>query len=137
MLLMRPLYHITEYSERIAAIKESKRLMQPPGIASALIVNLLFKALFVKGRIECIKVFGVKFVCENSQVFTKSLIMHNLAFTQKTDRVYYIRIVTESEDVVVGYPCFLLCCNYISATYQKFQCISTGTSLVFGILFPT
>ena len=32
ILLMGPLYHITEYEERIAALKECKRLLRPGGV---------------------------------------------------------------------------------------------------------
>ena len=35
ILLMGPLYHITEYPERIAAIKEMKRLLHPGGVLCA------------------------------------------------------------------------------------------------------
>ena len=55
--------------------------------------------------------------------------MHNLALAQEPDDIVHIRVVTESQDVVVRHARLLLCCNcenatfciYICGKFQKFQ----------------
>lgn len=73
VLLMGPLYHITEYEERIAALKECKRLLRPGGI--------LFAAALTPYSVllHCITVYRTEFS-------SKSTALDNPAFLSMAAR---------------------------------------------------
>ncbi len=49
----------------------------------------------------------------------KTLEMHYLTFAEVTDYVRYVRIVGDSQDIVIGGSCFLLWCHYEIATFNE------------------
>ena len=74
-----------------------------------LLFGLFFtEAFFVELGIERIKVALVELVGQQPQVFAEALIVHDLAFAQKTDRVLHVRVVRQPQDIVVGGARFLL-----------------------------
>lgn len=66
------------------------------------------EAFFVKFGIERIKVAFVELVGQQPQVFAEALIVHDLTFAQKADRVLHVRVVRQPQDIVVGGARFLL-----------------------------
>lgn len=48
--------------------------------------------------------------------FAESLIMDDLALSEKFQHIAHIPVVDEAQEVVVGYARFLLCCIFISTT---------------------
>lgn len=79
-------------------------------------LRLLAELLHVEFRIDCVEVFGVKVILNDSQPFAEALIVHDFALTQEADWVQDIRVVAETDDVIVGRAGFLLCCNHIRTT---------------------
>ena len=47
--------------------------------------------------------------------------MHDLTFTQETDRIADIGIVDETEQVVISYTGFLLRCSFVNTAFIMFQ----------------
>lgn len=43
----------------------------------------------------------------------ETLIVNNLTFTQESDRVDNIRVIAETQDIIVGSSRFLLCCHIL------------------------
>ena len=77
--------------------------------------NTLATAL-VKRRIECVEVLRIKIVLRDAEGVSKPLIMHYLTLAKEFYRLAYVGVVYETEDVVVGYAGFLLCCYRSRAT---------------------
>lgn len=57
--------------------------------------------------------------------FTKALEVDNFALPQEADDVVHIRVVGETENVVVGESGLLLWCDLVRATYSAFSGIET------------
>lgn len=49
--------------------------------------------------------------------FAEALKMDNLPFPQEADSIVDIRVVAETEDIVVGDAGFLLCCGLVRTTF--------------------
>ena len=84
-------------------------------------ILLLFSAVLVKGRITAVKIPGIEMILDISKPFSKSLKMHDLAFTQEPDRVADLGILDKTQDIVVCCAGFLLCCNCERTTYYVEQ----------------
>lgn len=70
---------------------------------------LLFaEAGFVKFRVKGVEIPFVKLVGQQPQIFTEPLIVHNLAFAQKTNRVLYVVIIRQPQNIVISGAGFLL-----------------------------
>ena len=72
-------------------------------------IRPLAELLHIEFRIDCVEVFGVKVILNDSQTFTEALIVHDFSLTQEADWVEDIRVVAKTNDVVVGRACLLLC----------------------------
>ena len=68
---------------------------------------LLLELLFVKRRVHAVDIFLVEFFTQKLNGFPKPLKMNNFPFTQELDDIIYIRIVTQTQDIIVSYPRFL------------------------------
>ena len=77
--------------------------------------HLLFFLLAVEGGVIHIIIFAVEFFLGDSGAFGEALIMHDLPLPQKLNGVSHVGIVHHAKDVIVGHPCFLLCCYVIIA----------------------
>ena len=67
--------------------------------------------LQIKFRVDGVEVLAVQILLDESERFTESLIMYDLAFSQETDRVEDVRVVAHAEDVVIGGAGFLFRCH--------------------------
>lgn len=63
---------------------------------------------FIEVRIEGVEVSLVHMVLCDPKRFAESLEVHHFTFTQELDWISDIRIVHESQDVIIGFPRFLL-----------------------------
>lgn len=75
--------------------------------------------LHVEFRIDCVEVFGVEIILNDSQPFAKTLIVHDFALTQEADWVEDIRVVAKTDDVVVGRAGFLLWGDFVRTTLHN------------------
>ena len=50
---------------------------------------------------------------------TKALVMCDLSLAQEFDGIAYIGIIHQTQNVIVGYSCFLFSCNCIRATFKS------------------
>lgn len=95
---------------------DKKGLDQPPFYFA-----LCLRCLFIKFRVESIKIATVQFFLYNAQTFAETLVVDNFALTQEADRLTDFRVFYKTENVVVGSACFLLCCNCERTTYHVEQ----------------
>ena len=68
-----------------------------------------FGTLFVKGRVASVEIFGVEMVLRYADTLAETLIMDDLALSQELDRIAYVGVVGEAENVVIGRASLLLC----------------------------
>lgn len=70
----------------------------------------------VKFRVICVKILVVQTVLDAAQAIAEALIVYDFALAQEADRVAHIRIIAESQNVVVSRACFLLWYDYKCTT---------------------
>lgn len=68
---------------------------------------------FIEFRVKRVEVLGIQVIRYYAERFAESLEMYDFPFAEEFDRISYIGIVYETEDVVIGSSCFLLCCTFI------------------------
>lgn len=73
-----------------------------------LLFQFIFKAFFIEWGVEGVEVLFVEFIGQEAEVFAEALVVDNLTGTQKANRIFYIVVIAESEDVIVGRSGFLL-----------------------------
>ena len=56
----------------------------------------------------------------NTEGVGESLVMHNLTLTQELDRISYVGIVAQTQNIVVGDSRLLLWCYLVCATFSFF-----------------
>ena len=83
------------------------------------VLRLLAELLHIEFRIDCVEVFGVKVILNDSQPFAEALIVHDFALTQEADWVQDIRVVAETDDVIVGRAGFLLWGDFVRTTLHN------------------
>ena len=85
------------------------------------LLHPVFKAIFIKARVERVEVLFVELVGEDSQVLAEALIVHYLALTQEANRVLDVGIVRKPENVVVSRAGFLFREGYLNSSknYSK------------------
>ena len=84
-------------------------------------LHMIFEALFVKARVECVEVLAVELVGEDSEILAESLIVHNLTLTQEANRVLYVVVITESQNVVVRRTRLLLRKRSVKSSWYIFS----------------
>ena len=73
--------------------------------------------LFIKGRIHEINILFVHFSPGQFQALAKALEVYDLPLAQEFDDIVHIRVVRETQDIVVGLPGLLLCCDLVRTTF--------------------
>ena len=61
----------------------------------------------------------------DAQRIAEALEMHDFARAQELDRFAYIRVVDQTQQVIVGCAGLLLCCNLVSTNSAKNRTMST------------
>ena len=79
----------------------------------------VFFALLIKGRIHEVDVLLVQAVLGETQSFTEALEVDDLTGTQELDGVVDIRVVAQTEDVVVRDARLLLWYDCVRTTYHQ------------------
>ena len=72
----------------------------------------------IKLRVKSIEVFAVQLLLSNAQHFTEALEVDDFPLPQEFNWVAHIRVIHQPQDVVVGHPCLLFCCNHIRTTFD-------------------
>ena len=67
----------------------------------------------VKAGIDGIKIAAVQGVLDGFQRLAEALEMDDLPFTQKTDGRDHVRVVHQTQNIVIGGAGFLLCCDAV------------------------
>lgn len=76
-------------------------------------------ACLIESRVECIEVSTVKLILYNAKSFPKALEVNDFPCAQELDSIIDIRIVfDQTENVIVGCACLLLCCACVRTTSQ-------------------
>ena len=71
---------------------------------------------FVELGVVPVEILVVEIVLHLAQRFTETLVVYDLALTQKFQRRAYVRVVDETQQIVVRHARFLFCCNNIRTT---------------------
>ena len=91
-------------------------LSRPAG--GVLILVPFRRGLLVKRRVHEIQVLLIHLLLSQPQPFAKALEMHDFPRPQELDDVVDVRIVGQTQDVVIGDPGLLLCGNHIRTTFD-------------------
>ena len=83
------------------------------------IADLVTARLTIEFRIECVEVLTVKFILNNSQTFTETLIMNNFTFTEEADWSADFRIFYQTQNIIIRSAGFLFWGDLVSTTYTK------------------
>ena len=83
----------------------------------------------VQGRIHVVDVPLIQTLPQKLHGFAEALEVDDLALAQEADGVVDVRVVGDTQDIVIRYARLLLCCNcenatfciYICGKFQKFQ----------------
>ena len=70
----------------------------------------------VVGRIDGVEILGIQIVLGNAEGVGEALIVNDLAGSKKFDGLPDIRVVGQTENVVIGGARFLLCYYHVFAT---------------------
>lgn len=73
----------------------------------------------VEGGIDSVDVFLIQSVLCHVERIAEALIMDDLPFTEEAERIEYIGIVNEAEQIIVGDASLLLCCNEKCTTFSE------------------
>ncbi len=76
----------------------------------------LISALAVKAGVPVVEVLLPQPVLHECQAFSKTLKVYDLPGPEELDDVVDIGIVAQAQDVVIGDPCLLFCCNRVRTT---------------------
>ena len=76
-----------------------------------------FCASFVEGRVHEVHVFLIHLVAGQAQPLTEALEVDHFPGPQELDDIVDIRIVAQTQDVVVCRAGFLLCCDRVRTTF--------------------
>ena len=68
-----------------------------------------FPALQIERGIHAVNILLVQLLPEELDAFSKALEVDYLPFPQELDYIVYVWVIGKPQNIVVGYPCFLLC----------------------------
>lgn len=67
----------------------------------------------IKGWVGEIDIPSIHLLLAQAQAFAEALEMDDLPFTQKTDGRDHVRVVHQTQNIVIGGAGFLLCCDAV------------------------
>ena len=73
----------------------------------------------VKRRVEGVEVPEIQLILGDAQGLAETLEVHDFPFSQIADRITYIRVFDDAEDVVVGGAGFLFWRDLVKTTYKN------------------
>lgn len=68
----------------------------------------MIACLHIDGRIHEVYILSVQLLPQQLNSLPEPLEVDDLTLPEEADHIINIRIITEPQDVVIGYPCFLL-----------------------------
>ena len=68
-----------------------------------------FYDLHIEGRVGGVDIALVQLFPEQLGGFSEALEVDDLPLPQEFNNVVHVRVVGQAQDVIIGYPCFLLC----------------------------
>ena len=71
----------------------------------------------IKGWVEGIEIAAVQMILDITQGFTEPLEVNDFPLTQEADDVAYIRVIRQTENVVVGKAGLLFWCDLVRTTF--------------------
>ena len=83
------------------------------------IADLVTARLKIEFRIECVEVLTVKFILNNSQTFTETLIMNNFTFTEEADWIADFRIFYQTQNIIIRSAGFLFWGDFVRTTLHN------------------
>ena len=78
-------------------------------ILLALTFKNVCRAVCIKARVEGVEVFAVKVVLRDADSISESLIVDYFALTQIFYRLFYVRVVNKTQNIIVRHASLLLC----------------------------
>ena len=88
----------------------------------------------VEGGVGEVDVFGVHALLAQAQALAKALEVDDLPLPQEADDVVHVRVVGQTEDVVIGDPGLLFCCAFVRTTFPNRWILSEEKHVFFLIL---
>ena len=83
-------------------------------------ITVLFAAaVLIESRVTCIEVLGVKVLLYHPECFAKTLEVYDLPGTQKTNRIYNVRVFYDTKNVIVSGAGFLLWGDFVRTTLHN------------------
>ena len=76
-----------------------------------------FCALFIERWVHEVHIFFIQLVAGKTKSLTEALEVNNFPGPQKADGIVDVRVVRESQNVVIGHAGFLLCCDRVRTTF--------------------
>ncbi len=64
--------------------------------------------LHIESWVHAVYIFLIQLFPQELAGFSKTLEMHNFPLPEEFDHIIHIRVVTQTQNVVIGYPCLLL-----------------------------
>lgn len=78
-----------------------------------------FLIYFIKGGVPTIEVLCIGIVLCDSDCFTETLIVCQFPLPQELNGIANIRVINQTQNIIIGNPRFLLCCNFVKTTGLK------------------
>ena len=76
-------------------------------------------SVLVEGGVVEIYIFLILLFLYQTQTLTKALVVDDFPLAQEANDVVHVRIVGQTQDVVVGLASLLLCCVLIGTTFSN------------------
>ena len=73
----------------------------------------------VERRVGEVDIFLIHLGLGQFEGLAEALEVDDLPLPQEADHVVHIRVITETQDIVIGEAGFLLCCNGVRATFLE------------------
>ena len=68
--------------------------------------------LNIDGRVHIIHILLIQLFPQQLHGFSETLEVYNLPLPQEFDYIIHIGIITQPQNIIVSYPCFLFCCYH-------------------------
>ena len=68
-------------------------------------------------RIHIVHIFLIQLIPQQLDRLAKALKMDDFSLPQEFDGIIYIRVIAETQNVVIGRSSLLFCCNHIRTTF--------------------
>ena len=81
--------------------------------------SLRFLSLHIDGRIHKVYISLIQLFSQQLHRLTEPLEMNHFPFTKELDHIIHVGIIGQPQNIIIGHPSLLLCCNGKSATFAN------------------